>query len=102
LVMVPKLTFKPPAIDAVIPTTLGIFSAGSFIPENTGAILALVTLKLADAPVQGLSVPIQTIGIELYTPLPDGVAVGARFAPSAVKVPGMREFDLKTAIGQPR
>jgi hypothetical protein len=72
------------------------------IPENTGAILALVTLKLADAPVQGLSIPIQTIGIELYTPLPDGVAVGARFAPSAVKVPGMREFDLKTAIGQPR
>jgi hypothetical protein len=72
------------------------------IPENTGAILALVTLKLADAPVPGLNIPIQTIGIELYTPLPDGVAVGARFAPSGVKVPGMREFDLKTAIGQPK
>jgi Antibiotic biosynthesis monooxygenase len=72
------------------------------IPENTGPILALVTLKLADAPVPGLIIPIQTIGIELYTPLPDGVAVGARFAPSAVKVPGMREFDLKTATGEPR
>ena len=72
------------------------------IPENTGPILALVTLKLADAPVPGLTIPIQTIGIELYTPLPDGVAVGARFAPQSVKVPGMRQFDIETAAGQPR
>jgi hypothetical protein len=31
-----------------------------------------------------------------------GVAVGGRFAPASVKVPGLREFDLKTAVGQPR
>jgi hypothetical protein len=68
------------------------------IPENSGFILALVTLKLSNAPPsEAAPIPIQTIGIELYTPLPDGVAVGGRFAPAAVKVPGLREIDLGTA-----
>jgi hypothetical protein len=72
------------------------------VPEDSGQILALVTLKLSDAPLPGSPVPIDRIGIELYTPLPDGVAVGGRFAPQAVKVPGLRQFDVKTAVGQPR
>jgi hypothetical protein len=73
------------------------------IPEDTGNILALVTLKLSDRPPTAASpIPIQRIGIELYTPLPDGVAVGGRFAPATVKVPGLREFDLQTATGQAR
>jgi hypothetical protein len=71
------------------------------VPENSGPILALVTLKLADAPLPGSPIPIETIGIELYTPLPDGVAVGGRFAPQSVRVPGMRQFDIRTAVGQP-
>jgi hypothetical protein len=73
------------------------------VPEDSGPILALVTLKLADAaPTAGSPIPIEKIGIELYTPLPDGVAVGGRFAPKTVKVPGLREIDLKTATGQAR
>jgi hypothetical protein len=72
------------------------------VPENSGQILALVTLKLANKAVPGSPIPIDTIGIELYTPLPDGVAVGGRFAPQSVKVPGLRQFDLGTAVGQPR
>jgi len=72
------------------------------VPESSGQILALVTLKLADAPVPGSPVPIERIGIELYTPLPDGVAVGGQFAPQSVRVPGLRHIDLKTAVGQPR
>jgi hypothetical protein len=46
--------------------------------------------------------PISSIGIELYGPLPGGVAVGGRFAPEAVKVRGLREIDLGTAQAQPR
>ena len=72
------------------------------VPENSGQILALVTLKLADKALPGSPLPIETIGIELYTPLPDGVAVGGRFAPQSVKVPGLRQFDLRTAVGEPR
>jgi hypothetical protein len=68
------------------------------LPENSGQILALVTLRFADTPAQSAvsPLPIKTIGIELYTPLPGGVAVGGRFAPDAVRVPGMRRIDLKT------
>ena len=66
------------------------------IRDDSGFILALVTLKLSNAqPTAAAPLPIQSIGIELYTPLPDGVAVGGRFAPSAVKVPGLRELDLR-------
>jgi hypothetical protein len=73
------------------------------VAENSGQILALVTLKLADTPPTAAApIPIQRIGIELYTPLPDGVAVGGRFAPKAVRVPGLREFDLGTAAGSAR
>jgi hypothetical protein len=72
------------------------------VSENSGQILALVTLKLAESALPGSPVPIERIGIELYTPLPDGVAVGGRFAPQSVRVPGLREFDLRTAVGQPR
>jgi len=72
------------------------------VPENSGQILALVTLKLADKALPGSQIAIDRIGIELYTPLPNGVAVGGRFAPQSVKVPGLRQFDLRTAVGQPR
>jgi hypothetical protein len=69
------------------------------IPDDSGFVLALVTLKPSQAqPTAAAPVPIQTIGIELYTPLPDGIAVGGRFAPGAVKVPGLREIDLATAL----
>ena len=40
---------------------------------------------------------VRSIGIELYGPLPGGVAVGGRFAPDAVKVRGLRELDMETA-----
>ena len=72
-------------------------------PEDSGPILAIVSLKLLDAPRPGAtSLPIATIGIELYTPLPGGDAVGGRFAPDALKVRGLREIELGSAQGRPR
>ena len=68
-----------------------------------GQILAIVSLKLSDAPPsEGATMPIGTIGIELYTPVPGGVAVGDRFAPKTIRVPGLREIELDTAVGRPR
>jgi hypothetical protein len=73
------------------------------LAEDSGPILAIVSVKLADGPrPDGSAMPISSIGIELYGPLPGGVAVGGRFAPEAVKVRGLREIDLGTAQGQPR
>ena len=68
------------------------------MPEGSGPILALVTLRPGDKPPSSsLPVPMQTIGIELYTPLPGGVAVGGRFSPETVRIPGLRRVELKSA-----
>jgi hypothetical protein len=73
------------------------------LPEDTGPILTIVSVKFADAPAPGASAPaITSIGIELYGPLPGGVAVGGRFAPDAVKVHGLREVGPTTAQGSRR
>ena len=67
------------------------------LPEDSGPILAIVSVAFADTPRPNT---ITSIGVELYGPLPGGVAVGGRFAPEAVKVRGLREIQLGTA--QPR
>jgi hypothetical protein len=73
------------------------------LPDDSGPILTIVSVKFADAPRPDTTAsPIVSIGIELYGPLPGGVAVGGRFAPEALKVRGLREISLGTAQGQGR
>jgi hypothetical protein len=63
------------------------------VPDDGRPILAIasVTLKGA-APTSAADLKsVPQIAIELYAPLPGGLAVGGRFAPSTVKVPGMVE-----------
>src|SRR5215475_8002002 len=72
-------------------------------PDNTGQILAIVSLQMKDGSVPNeTGLPIATIGIELYTPVPGGVAIGGRFAPKSIRVPGLREIELGTVVGAPR
>jgi hypothetical protein len=59
-------------------------------------------VKLIDAPMPNTTAAIASIGIELYGPLPGGVAVGGRFAPEAVRVRGLREIPLGMVQGQSR
>jgi hypothetical protein len=63
------------------------------LPENSGPILAIVSVSFSGQ-------RIATIGIELYGPLPGGVAVGGRFAPEALEVRGLRRIDLGAAQRQ--
>ena len=73
------------------------------LAEDSGPILTIVSVKFAEGPrPEGGPPPISTIGIELYGPLPGGVAVGGRFAPESIKVRGLREIDLGTAQARPR
>ena len=65
------------------------------LAEDSGPILAIVSVKFAGEPAPGAKTPpISSIGIELYGPLPGGVAVGGRFSPEALKVPGLRHIQL--------
>ncbi len=58
------------------------------LKDDVGAILAIVSVKFTETTPRTMS----SIGIELYTPLPGGIAAGGRFAPAALNVPGLREF----------
>ena len=62
------------------------------VPDNSGPILAIASLTMTDKPqIAGVSMPVSQIAIELYAPLPGGLAAGGRFAPATVKVPGLIE-----------
>ena len=61
------------------------------VPDE-GPVLAIASLTMPKAPVNGdLAAATTQIAIELYAPLPGGLAAGGRFAPSSVKVPGLIE-----------
>ena len=68
------------------------------VPDDGGPVLAIASLTLADkAPGDVTTLPISQIAIELYRPLPGGISLGGRFAPAAIKVPGLREAPLPGA-----
>jgi heme-degrading monooxygenase HmoA len=66
------------------------------VPDDGRPILAIASLTMPSAPPAGgdLRSAVTQIAIELYSPLPGGLAAGGRFAPSTVKVPGMLEVPL--------
>ena len=66
------------------------------VPDDGRPILAIASLKMAPNAAEPkdageLRTSVTQISIELYAPLPGGLAVGGRFAPSTVKVPGLVE-----------
>jgi len=65
------------------------------VPDDGEPVLAIASLTLTGAPTGDVaSLPISQIAIELYRPLPGGLAAGGRFAPAALKVPGMQNVPL--------
>ncbi|HXD74177.1 MAG TPA: hypothetical protein VN628_10590 [Vicinamibacterales bacterium] len=72
------------------------------VPNDGRPILAIASVTVTGPPPTSAadlkSVP--QIAIELYAPLPGGLAVGGRFAPSTVKVPGMVEVPAQARAAQ--
>jgi hypothetical protein len=67
------------------------------IKDDSGPILAIasVTLDMAAMKSSGdLKAATKQIAIELYAPLPGGLAAGGRFAPSTMKVPGLIDVPI--------
>ena len=65
------------------------------VPDDGQPILAVASVTFVD-PSQATpgAPPFRQIAIELYRPLPGGVALGGRFAPAALKVPGLRDVTI--------
>jgi hypothetical protein len=70
------------------------------VPDDGRPILAIASLTMPNpaAPSADPRTSITQIAIELYAPLPGGLAAGGRFAPSTVKVQGL----IEVPIGSPR
>jgi len=65
------------------------------VPDDGNPILAVASITLSKQPqVSGVQLPVSQIAIELYAPLPGGLAAGGRFAPSSVKVKGLVEVPM--------
>jgi hypothetical protein len=66
------------------------------IKDDSGPILTIASLTIDRKAMQGgdLKAATTQIAIELYAPLPGGLAAGGRFAPSTVKVPGLLEVPI--------
>ena len=63
------------------------------VPDDIGPIMVIASLTFSEKPqVPGVQLPISQIAIELYAPLPGGLAAGGRFAPATVKVKGLVEL----------
>jgi hypothetical protein len=62
------------------------------VPDNSGPIMVIASVTFNDPKSpEAAKRPFKQIAIELYQPLPGGLAFGGRFAPEGVKVPGMKE-----------
>ncbi len=64
------------------------------VPDGTGPILVIATLKMAaeNQVKASQGMPLEMISIELYQPLPGGAFANARLAPDSVKVPHMADY----------
>jgi hypothetical protein len=69
------------------------------VPDDGRPILAIASLTMPQSAspkdAGELRTTVTQIAIELYAPLPGGIAVGGRFAPSTVSVPGMFEAPVE-------
>jgi hypothetical protein len=63
------------------------------IPDDGAPIMAIASLTMAP-PGSAPGNPFAQIAIELYRPLPGGIAVGGRFAPITLKVSGLRDVTV--------
>jgi hypothetical protein len=60
------------------------------VPDDGKPIMAIASLTMGKQPPSASNpFPVSQIAIELYAPLPGGLAAGGRFAPMAMKVPGL-------------
>ena len=61
------------------------------VPDDSGPLMAIASITLADKPSKENPSPLKQIAIELYQPISGGISVGGRFAPDKLKVPKPRQ-----------
>ena len=74
------------------------------VKDDSGPVLAIASLTIDAAAAQAgdLKSATRQIAIELYAPLPGGIAAGGRFAPASMHVPGLVDVPMPAAAGKPQ
>ena len=71
---------------------------GEAIPafkDEESPLLVVATITPSQEPmIEGSSLAISQIAIEIYTPVPGGIAFGGGFGPDSLKVPGLRRMKM--------
>ena len=71
------------------------------VPDDDAPVLAIASVTLATSPTDPKNpMALSQIAIELYRPLPGGIAVGGRFAPTTMKVPGLVDLPMTAPAGK--
>ncbi len=66
------------------------------VPDDVGPVLVIASITMSDKPqIEGVSMPISQISIELYKPITGGIFLGSRFAPATLNVPGIKDYTPK-------
>ena len=64
------------------------------VPDDDQPVLAVASVTVNGNPTPDQPMALSQIAIELYRPLPGGIAVGGRFGPDNMKVPGLRDLSI--------
>ena len=71
------------------------------VPDGV-PVMCIATITPSQKPmIPGFPVPISQVSIELYTPLPGGIAVNGRFSPEGLKVEHLVEQKLEAPPAAP-
>ncbi len=63
--------------------------------DEESPLLVVATITPSQEPtIAGSSLAISQIAIEIYTPVPGGIAIGGGFGPDSLKVPGLRRITM--------
>ena len=63
--------------------------------DEESPLLVVATITPSQEPmIEGSSLAISQIAIEIYTPVPGGIAFGGGFGPDSLKVPGLRRMKM--------
>ena len=65
------------------------------VTDDSGPIMVVASITLADKPTKENAPPFKQIAIEIYQPLGGGLSIGGRFAPDKVKVPSPQKEKSK-------
>ena len=71
------------------------------VTDADGPVMAIASLTTAKPQAGVNASPFSQIAIELYRPLPGGIELGGRFAPAALKVPGLQVIPARTPPAAP-